>query len=427
MNKLTILIALLCSLPFFGTSQQHKCASHSNWEALKSTDSNAQLRMESLEKRTQEWIAKNVDIKTNGSAVVIPVVVHVIYHESVENISESQIQSQINVLNADFNLLNADSLLPDNPFWYDSADCQIEFCLAQQDPDGLPSSGITRTYTETLAFDGNGDEKYTAYGGRDNWDPESYMNLWVCNLTGSGGTLGYATFPSELEDNPYEDGVVIHYEAFGTTGTAGNGDFLVNDLGRTGSHEVGHWLNLRHIWGDEPCGNDFCADTPEHESENYGCPTFPHLTYNDCLPGTSENGEMYMNYMDYVNDACMNMFSFDQSARMDAAIFEGRSGLLTSSGCEIPVVGVNEHAGKNELFSIYPNPSSSHFYLDLGNTESSAVELTLYDSSGKIIQNLVKEFREITGVIDIEIEESGVYYINLITEDNTETKRIIKL
>src|SRR5205085_7351896 len=140
--------------------------------------------------------------------------------------------------------------------------------------------------------------KYTANGGHDAWNRDQYLNIWVCDLSGK---IGYAQFPGGPAAT---DGVVIDYQAFGTLGTAS----IPFHLGRTATHEIGHWLNLRHIWGDANCGDDLVADTPTQQTDNGGCPSFPHVT---CSNGP--NGDMFMNYMDYVNDNCMNMFTAGQS------------------------------------------------------------------------------------------------------------------
>lgn len=423
MKKL-LLIAILAMFGLSINAQNHKCGTMKNWEQKKEKDPNAELRMQQLEIKTQEWI-KAYKGQKNKSIITIPVVVHVIYHTSTENISDAQVNSQIEALNEDFRLLNFDSLPDTHPFWVNTVDCQIEFCLAQQDPDGNSTNGITRTYTDSTSFIGNGYEKFDIYGGKDNWDPTEYLNLWVCNLDGSGGTLGYAAFPSDLTTYPEEDGVVIDFRAFGYIGTAGTGGFDDNNLGRTATHEVGHWLNLRHIWGDEACGNDFCADTPEHEDANYGCPTFPHRTYNACTPGTYENGEMYMNYMDYVNDNCMVMFTYDQSDRMDAALFGARSGLLTSEGCSFPtnITSVNNEP----IVNLYPNPSEGSFYIDIKSEMLDNVNITVNNILGEIVysydeQNVVKldNFR-----IDLNNKSNGIYFVNITVGNNVINKKII--
>ena len=149
--------------------------------------------------------------------------------------------------------------------------------------------------------------KFSSKGGSDVVDPAHYLNIWVCNLA---KYLGYAQFPG---DNPSSDGVVILYSAFGRTGTL----LPKYDKGRTATHEIGHWLNLRHIWGDMQCGNDFVDDTPKHTTANFGCPAFPH--YNSC----DNAAEMTMNYMDYTDDACMYMFTNGQKSRMLAVLASG--------------------------------------------------------------------------------------------------------
>ncbi len=187
--------------------------------------------------------------------------------------------------------------------------------MATKDPQGKPTKGITRTQTTQASFADDDGVKSSASGGADGWPSDKYLNLWVCAL--GGGLLGYAQFPG---GPPQTDGVVILYTAFGTTGTA-TAPF---NLGRTATHEIGHWLNLHHIWGDtQHCeGTDFVNDTPNAQMPNFGKPKFPHVT---CSNGP--NGDMFMNYMDYVDDDTMVMFTSGQVARMNAALDGPRSAI----------------------------------------------------------------------------------------------------
>ena len=244
----------------------------------------------------------------------IPVVVHVVHRTNAENISDEQIASQIEVLNADFRLRNPDAdQIPDD-FQPLAADARIEFVLADTDPDGDPTSGITRTRTSVRGFDADDAVKFADTGGADAWPADTYLNIWVCQL--GGGLLGYAQFPGGPADT---DGVVVLHNAFGTTGTA-TAPF---NRGRTTTHEIGHWLNLRHIWGDDGdgCnGSDFVADTPNQAGPNRGKPRHPR-------PSCLNNGDMFMNYMDYVDDEAMFLFTTQQVSRIRTALEELRPGL----------------------------------------------------------------------------------------------------
>ncbi|RPI18413.1 MAG: T9SS C-terminal target domain-containing protein [Ignavibacteriae bacterium] len=274
-----------------------------------------------------EDYTKQHPVKDNA-VVTIPVVVHVVYYTALQNISYEQIISQINVLNKDFRRRNADTNNTPVPFKPVAGDPQVEFCLAKRDPSGSPTLGITRTQTTITSFGLDQSVKFTSMGGHDVWDRNQYLNLWVCNL--GSNLLGYATFPG---GNPATDGVVIGYQYFGTVGVVSP----PYNLGRTASHEVGHWLALYHIWGDDngACyGSDEVDDTPNQGPENYSCPGYPHVS---CSNGPY--GDMFMNYMDYTNDGCMNIFTLGQIARMSATLNGPRLPLLSSSGCS-PVSGV---------------------------------------------------------------------------------------
>src|SRR5688572_5473693 len=234
------------------------------------------------------WRAMFSPMVGRTGCTMIPVVVHVVHNTAAQNISDAQIQSQIDVLNDDFRATNADIGSVPAAFQPVIGDARLQFELASTDPAGNPTDGITRTNTAVVAFTDDDAVKSAATGGADAWPSDRYLNIWVCPL--AGGLLGYAQFPGGPAAT---DGVVIRHSAFGTTGTA-TAPF---DLGRTTTHEIGHWVNLRHIWGDDGTGcwgDDFVADTPNQGGPNTGTPPFPTVS---C--GNAPNGDMFMNYMDY--------------------------------------------------------------------------------------------------------------------------------
>jgi hypothetical protein len=251
--------------------------------------------------------------------VKIRVAVHIVYSNEEENVSDSQVQSQIDVLNQDYRAKNAD--LPKVPeVWSDLAsDTLISFELAKSSPDGAPSTGITRTQTSRTSFGTDDSIKFDEQGGKTAWPTDTYLNIWVCTI--GGGILGYAQFPGGPAET---DGVVIDYQCFGTEGTAA----APFDLGRTATHEVGHYLNLSHIFGEgrgNTCSDsDYVDDTPNQLAPNYQKPVFPKVSCNN-----GPNGDMFMNYMDYVDDDTMFMFTLGQKERMQATLLGPRASLIT--------------------------------------------------------------------------------------------------
>lgn len=242
--------------------------------------------------------------------VTVPTVVHVVWSAREHDVADDQVASQIEALNRDFRKRNADvATLP--PVWAPlAADADVEFTLVE----------LTRTHSRATSFGTDDAVKSAATGGADPVSPDTHLNLWVCQL--GGGLLGYAQFPG---GPPETDGVVVTHTAFGQSGTA----VAPFDLGRTATHEVGHWLNLRHIWGDDGdgCGgDDLVADTPNQGGPNYGKPTYPKLS---CANGP--DGDLFVNYMDYTDDAAMVMFTRGQVSRMAAALRGPRSTLLTAA------------------------------------------------------------------------------------------------
>jgi len=297
---------------------ERTCATMAVHERLLATDPYYERNLAVLERFTTRFVraAQRAGLRTG--VVTIPVVVHVVWHTQQENISDAQIQSQIAVLNRDFRRTNSDIGSTPAVFQPFTADCRIQFALARRDAQCGPTTGITRTQTTVTSFSSNDAVKSASSGGHDAWPADRYLNLWVCKLM--GGLLGYAQFPGGPGNT---DGVVCTYTAFGTMGTAA----APFHLGRTATHEIGHWLNLLHIWGDAAgCAvDDGVADTPLQYDLHTDCPTFPQISCNN-----GPNGDMFMNYMDYTDDACMYMFTAGQAARMDACLAGARAGLLAS-------------------------------------------------------------------------------------------------
>ncbi|MEQ1554192.1 MAG: zinc metalloprotease [Ferruginibacter sp.] len=276
------------------------CASQDVLEAQLKADPTLASRMEAIESFTARFQQNQTAGRLiAGGIIEIPVVVNVVYKTAAQNISAAQIASQIAVLNADFAATNADvANVPTIFQGVKAGNTNIRFVLDQ----------VRRVPTSKTSFTTNNGMKKSSGGGIAPLSPSTKLNIWTCNM--SGGILGYAQFPGGAAAT---DGVVILYSAFGVT-TAG----APYNKGRTATHEVGHWLNLRHIWGDATCGNDQVGDTPLHTGANYGCPA---AGVKSTCTGTPVM--MTMNYMDYTNDLCMYMFSAGQKTRMNATFAVG--------------------------------------------------------------------------------------------------------
>ncbi|HJW31170.1 MAG TPA: zinc metalloprotease [Saprospiraceae bacterium] len=280
------------------------------------------------------------------SAVTVPVVVHVIYKNATENISDANIQAQINIMNDAYRKRNtaANNAIPAAFKGY-ADDTYIQFRLASRDPFGKPTTGITRKSTTKGFYDSVGEEAKLPPYGVINWDPKRYLNIWVCDLrfSGSDGALGYSSFP--WDTIKLYDGIVMDFGCFGPGSATAN-----YQKGMVLVHESGHFFGLRHIWGDANCGDDFVSDTPTQQAPNFGDPTFPHVS---CSNGP--NGDMFMNHMDYVNDASKLMFTTGQRARMLANIAPGgtRASLAVSNGL-FPASAVSRN------YDVYLEPQNSN-------------------------------------------------------------------
>ncbi|MFN6943751.1 MAG: M43 family zinc metalloprotease [Cytophagaceae bacterium] len=342
-NSTTLLFIIFFTLliyPVFSQENYQRCYTQEYQQYLYEQNPGLKEKTEKFEKIIAEKARELKSMRMDeGNAFpeifTIPVVVHIIHNNAEgtiggagnRNISDEQILSQIQVLNQDFRKIPETMGFNDHPV---GADTKVEFCLATTDPQGNVTNGIRRVYSSRNSF---GMEDDRLLSELSYWPSDQYLNIWVTNL--SGNFLGYAKLPhgsglnglGSIDEGAEVDGVVINFRAFGALGTAR----APYHFGRTTTHEVGHWLGLRHIWGDVRCGNDFVNDTPRHENANHNCTE----KFSDCAETGIPIREMIENYMDYTNDECMNIFTIGQSNRMRIVLENSprRAALRFSSGC----------------------------------------------------------------------------------------------
>lgn len=408
-------LILLISVMLFGNLAiaqhgSHRCGTTDYTEYQIAKDPSIKISRDSIEIEIQKYIKNNFD-NTSKAIITIPVVIHVLYNNSSQNISDAQIYSQIDVLNEDYRRLNTDTTYTPLIFKSIAADAEIEFCLAKQDPQGNYTSGITRTQTTKTSFDLSSDDaKHNSTGGHDIWDRNKYLNIWVVPAIKDGsvsGILGYAQFPGGPSAT---DGVVIQYRNFGRIGNLSP----YYNKGRTVTHEVGHWLDLYHIWGDDGngCwGSDYVDDTPNQADENYNCPNFP-------ASSCSNTSDMYSNYMDYTDDDCMNIFTVGQKARMVAILNGARGSLKSSPGCLLNSI---KQTSNSFTASIIPNPTTGVFTLSV--SENIEGRIDIYNSIGELVStNAILNQNQKN--IDISNFPSGLYFGIIRTEKSTIIKKI---
>lgn len=335
--------------------------------------------------------SQSVETGPLPSVITIPVVVHILWRTPEENIPDDQVRSQLEALNADFNLGNADFPRIPAVFAARAASSGIRFVLATADPDGRPTTGILRKRTSAQLWINDDRIKSSRTGGSDPWDTQSYLNIWVGNLSSS--LLGFSSFPGAP---PAKDGIVIRYNVFGTRGNLS----APWNKGRTLTHETGHWLGLRHLWGDTPCGDDGIDDTPRQKSGNRGTPTFP-LLRSECSNGP--DGDMFMNFMDLSDDASLLMFTRGQTAIMRAQFNGVRKSFLSSKGTSEPwnftpalMLGLRFH----------PNPAKTYINIQ-GIPPGSCVEV--FNNLGQAV--LIRRMGE--GRLELPSLPTGIYRLKV--------------
>jgi hypothetical protein len=381
-------------------------------EIFRQTWQESHPEFRTIQEELEELIASTppTELQTR-SIITIPVVVHVVYRLASQNISDEQIYSQITVLNEDFRAQNDLTIIPPQ-FLGLISDTEIEFCLANQDPIGNPTLGITRTMTDKDNIGLDTDVHYDMLGGKNGWDPDRYLNIWVADM--GDNISGRASFPDQSP--PAEDGVVIDPRYFGTIGTASNSQPY--HLGRTTTHEVGHYFNLLHVWGSgsPSCSNDdFVPDTPL-SSQNF---------LGDCPFGisiTCGTVDMHTNYMYYTNDACMGQFTPGQKHRMLVTLATSRSELAQSDACE-PAAVVPQRPSTFSM-QLFPNPTSSILQIEVTDAHNRPTQLQIIDATGRLVHQQAVNFPE---SISISVDQfaAGVYWARLTGTNQQVTQRFV--
>jgi hypothetical protein len=420
MKKYILSIILIASY-LTSTGQITRCFTDEHQAALDALNPHLAADRITGDDAIRQQLLNNPDYRV-GALVTIPVVFHIIYNNSSQNIPDARIYEQLNVLNKDFGRTNADAVNTRPMFQSVAANTQIQFCLAQRTPQGAATNGILRIQSSNSTLPSN------PHTISPEWDRTKYLNIYVGNL--SGGLLGYANLPPGSAGN---DHVVILFSSVG--GPNAPGTLNPYHLGRTVTHEVGHWLNLQHTFNsgcsglnNNNCMNagDFICDTPPLSSSTFGCPS---NTPNTCTetspfpsPYTSDMVNQYENYMDYSDDGCMNMFTSGQAARMNAAINQYRLGLTTSNGCT--PVGLEEIL-HGSFLNIFPNPSKGSFDLQFLFPVNTDVEITISDMKGEQVfkGQYQKSFNE-SATVDLSHCSAGVYQLFLKTKSGYLVKRL---
>jgi hypothetical protein len=400
-----------------GVFAQQKCAT-ANYQLQRNTVQSTALQKQ----RIADFIQSHLNDKRTGAnerpaetVIKIPVVVHIVYHFPEENIAGENIRKQIEALNRDYRRNNDDTVNTPLAFSSRAADCNIEFELAKVDPVGRATNGIERVYSPIEKWTMDDKVKSISTFGADAWDARYYLNIWICNLE---DLLGYGTAPG---DDLKNDGIVLSFLAVNNLNDGGP-----YSMGRTAVHEAGHWLGLRHLWGDADCGDDDIADTPKQTTYTPGCPSGIRISCNK-----SADGDMYMNFMDFTDDPCTNLFTKGQKDHMRVLFDQGgyRHSILSSKALGLPwsqQIPLPDDAPQWLNPQVYPNPVNNILTIDLRyDARWIGKELVIVNSSGQIIlQQIITSKIE---RINTALLKPGIYFIRGKKEEERLSGKFIKL
>jgi hypothetical protein len=411
-----ILLFLATSLLFVVQGQiSNRCGSHEAIKQQMAADPAYAKKVTELLKNKGSYSRNNKKGPPLQTSITIPVVVHVLYYTADQNISDAQVQSQIDVLNEDFSATNNDYNNYDAGYRSVKGDMEINFCLVQ----------VIHRQTKHKSFGLNDNMKYTKRGGSDAVDPMHNLNIWVCDL--GNKVLGFAYYPGIT---PEKFGVVCHVNAFGRG--AGYNLFSQFNLGRTTTHEVGHCFGLAHIWGDRTCGSDEVDDTPLHNTANFGCPEQGHLS--TC---TGTPLEMWMNYMDYTDDACMYLFSDGQVSRANffidsdpqlTSIINSACGTSRQPSNDITTTTNNGLNSSRTLLTnnliLYPTITTGQLNVSFSEATAVRAQINIYSQTGSLMMKKQMAGKSVDQ-LDVSNLPNGIYFLEVSQGASRQARKFV--
>ncbi len=370
--------------------------------------------------------ANRLNRSGNDTIYRVQLVFHVVYTSAIENIPDSVILSQVEVLNEDYRRLNADTSLTRDEFKPVAGDARIEFYLATTDPDGNPTTGITRTAGNggIIGFNPFQENMKVEPGGKDPWPTDRYVNIWVCNVLNGLGILGYAYPPDNAPNWPTgssadssKQGVVMHYPVVGRNFSQPIDPTVTR--GRSLTHELGHYFGLRHIWGDNTgCGDDDgISDTPfASDASQQTCDT----VINSCPDAPFDFHDMIENYMDYSDDRCLNMFTNEQIGIIHAMLQTSRAGVATV----VTGTGIKNTEDNFETIQLFPNPSTGAVYLNVQVKNGRNYSYEVYNAIGEklISESNLASFNNHHS-INLATHSSGIYFVKITSGEQVVVKK----
>ncbi|MES2621792.1 MAG: M43 family zinc metalloprotease [Bacteroidota bacterium] len=431
MKSIFTLVAFL-SVAFVSTAQTalQKCGTFDLMQQKEQQTPGYQARVNACFDNAKQLAERNKYSRAGNDTVYrVQTVFHIVYTSPNESIPDSVIFSQLEVLNEDYRRKNADTVKTRDIFKPVAGDAGIEFYLATTDPDGNPTTGITRTAGTPgfLGFDPFSDNvKSSAAGGKDAWPTDRYLNVWVCNVFFGLGVLGYAfppdnapNWPSGSNTDSAKQGVVLHFPVVGRNSIAPIDPTVTR--GRSLVHELGHYFGLRHIWGDGDCTeDDGLAETPESSAANQQtCDTL----VNSCIDSLNDHPDMIENYMDYSDDRCQNMFTNDQIGIMRAMLQSSRAGIATP----VVVSSIKNDIGSFERVDVFPVPSSGIIHVRAGIKNNVTYSCEIYNVIGEKLATATNLTPSTPSdqyhSIDLTSQPAGVYFVRFHAGSETVMKK----
>ncbi len=423
----TLATALIITGSSFSQANLHRCGTFDMMQYKEQQTPGYMARTKAcFDNAKQIADANRINRSTSDTIYRVQLVFHVVYLNAAENIPDSVIYSQVEVLNEDYRRLNADTVRTRDEFKPVAGDAHIEFYLATTDPDGNPTNGITRTAGNggIIGFNPFQENMKVEPGGKAPWPTDRYVNIWVCNVLNGLGILGYSyppdnapNWPSGSSTDSAKQGVVLHYPVVGRNFSNPIDQTVAG--GRSLTHELGHFFGLRHIWGDSTgCNNDDgISDTPyASDASQQTCDT----VINSCPDAPTDFNDMIEDYMDYSDDRCLNMFTNEQIGIMHAMLQTSRAGVATV----VTGTAIKNVENNFETIQLFPSPSTGIINLNAQVKNGKNYSYEIFNAIG---EKLVAESNLAAAnnhrIINLTAQPSGIYFAKITSGEQVVVKK----